>query len=125
MVSKGKDHGFHLYRPGCASAVDLMGRVSEFINGQAPTIPSSLSLIAVGEAEHLRAREREGTNKKTCVGAFGDGPDKKVCDSPAAGLMAWNVVVESPRGRPSSTGMVQMGPFAPAAVGINVVKSRL
>nr|TKW34870.1 hypothetical protein SEVIR_2G334900v2 [Setaria viridis] len=76
VESKGKDHGFHMYRPECASAVALMDRVAEFINGRA----TSSSLIADAETEHLHAREGR---KTTCRAAFGDGPDKKVCDSPA------------------------------------------
>ena len=54
LESKGKDHGFHLYRPGCASAVAIMDRVAEFINGWAP------SVIADAETEHLHALETTG-----------------------------------------------------------------
>ena len=76
LESKGKDHGFHLYRPGCASAVALMDRVAEFISGWAA------SVIADAETERLLARK--GTNK-TGRTAFADGPDNKVRDNP--GLM--------------------------------------
>ncbi|XP_039797833.1 probable carboxylesterase 2 [Panicum virgatum] len=54
LESKGKDHGFHLYRPGCASAVAIMDRVAEFISGWAP------SVIADAETEHLHALETTG-----------------------------------------------------------------
>ncbi|CAN6175492.1 unnamed protein product [Urochloa humidicola] len=104
VESKGRDHGFHLYRPECAAAVALMDRVAEFINGWAP---SSTRRIADAETEeHLHARE--GTDK-TCRAAFDDGPCKKVRDSPAS------VVVECPR-----------SPVVPAALEITVgKKSRL
>ena len=77
LESKGKDHGFHLYRPGCASAVALMDRVAEFISGWAPSVNA--------DAETERLLAREGTNK-TGRTAFADGPDNKVRDNP--GLMA-------------------------------------
>ncbi|OEL30326.1 2-hydroxyisoflavanone dehydratase [Dichanthelium oligosanthes] len=63
VESKGKDHGFHIYRPECAIAVALMDRVAQFINnGWAP------SLIADAETEHLLARE--GTTNKMRRAAF-------------------------------------------------------
>jgi len=76
LESKGKDHGLHLYRPGCASAVALMDRVAEFISGWAPSVNA--------DAETERLHAREGTNK-TGRTAFADGPDNKVRDNP--GLM--------------------------------------
>ena len=74
LESKGKDHGFHLYRPGCASAVALMDRVAEFISGWAPSVNA--------DAETERLHAREGTNKKTGRAAFADGPDNKASGSP-------------------------------------------
>ncbi|CAL5086575.1 unnamed protein product [Urochloa decumbens] len=117
VESKGKDHGFQLYRPECAAAVALMDRVAEFINGWAPS-----RRIAEAETEHLHAREGTDNN---CRAAFVRGSGKRVRDSPE-GLMVWNAAaVEYPWGRAGSTELIQMGPFAPAALGITVAKSRL
>ncbi|PAN14057.1 hypothetical protein PAHAL_2G381500 [Panicum hallii] len=127
VESKGKDHGFHLYRPECASAVALMDRVAEFINGWAP------SVIADAETERLHARE--GTSK-TGRAASGDGPDMEVSDSP--GLKARNALAakrptppaaaasfQLEIGLASSSEMIQRRPFAPADLGTAVAKSRL
>jgi acetyl esterase/lipase len=92
VESKGRDHGFHLYRPKCAAAVALMDRVAEFINGHGRA-PSSL--IAGAETEPLHARE--GTDK-SCRPAVCDGPDKVVRDCLARND-SYAAVVECPRGR--------------------------
>jgi acetyl esterase/lipase len=108
VESKGRDHGFHLYRPKCAAAVALMDRVAEFINGhrRAPS-----SLIAGAETEPLHARE--GTDK-SCRAAVCDGPDKKVRDSPARNNSNATVVDTT-----------QMGPFPTAGQILRVACSRL
>ncbi|GJN36269.1 hypothetical protein PR202_gb25112 [Eleusine coracana subsp. coracana] len=53
VESEDEDHAFHLYRPGRASAVALMDRVVEFVNGgggeRTPALPEKKTVVGVVE----------------------------------------------------------------------------
>ncbi|KAL6656565.1 hypothetical protein ACP70R_004345 [Stipagrostis hirtigluma subsp. patula] len=122
VESEGEDHGFHLYRLARPSAVALMDRVVEFINGGAP-LPFSGT-----KTGHLHAQD---DMNKTYRAALANGSGTKVCRRP--GLMTRNAFVVRPAkppaasfrlmlGRPSSCKVVQKGPFAPSGLGRAVAK---
>ncbi|KAL6883338.1 hypothetical protein ACP4OV_010752 [Aristida adscensionis] len=115
VESEGQDHGFHLVRPRHATAVALMDRVVEFIDGSAPS-PASHA-----KTEHWHARE-----DTTKAPMWAQGSGKQILEGPRMNAlvirpakppaMAFGLTL----GRYSSSKMIQKGPFASAALGRTV-----
>ncbi|KAK3127099.1 hypothetical protein QOZ80_7AG0568300 [Eleusine coracana subsp. coracana] len=92
VESKDEDHGFHLYRPARASAVELMDSVVDFINRSeaSPIVNAETDLLHVP----LRQSHSWEATSKGCKAALASGPEREFYGRTAS--MARNGLVADP-----------------------------